>query len=147
MATKVKEVTYGQLMDMIRNNTQPDKIMADVGATYLWDGLNYYRDGDGVGYKSLLSKYSQKYLGGMKFKYEVPPLDAIEKEYINNIIKPFKKKLYGIKVVKHVAGESEWITIVGGGGDLNASFPMFKKGTMYEGMDLEKRYTLEELGL
>jgi len=147
MATKVKEVTYGQLMDMIRNNTQPDKIMADVGATYLWDGLNYYRDGDELGYKSLLSKYSQKYLAGMKFKYEVPPLDAIEKEYINNIIKPFKKKLYGIKVVKRFAGESEWITIVGGGGDLNVSLPLFKKGTMYEGLEVNKVYTLEELGL
>lgn len=31
--------------------------------------------------------------------------------------------------------------------DDNIPFPFFTKGTMYKGMELNKRYTLEELGL
>lgn len=146
MAAKVKEITYGRLMDMIRNNTQPDKIMADVGATYLWDGLNYYRYGDETVYKSLLSKYSQKYLAGMKFKYELPLLDAVEKEYIGNIVKPFRKNRE-IKVTKRSVADKEWITIRGGSTDLSVDLPLFRKGTMYEGLEVDKPYTIKELGL
>ena len=148
MATKVKEVTYGQLMEMVRTNIQPEEIRTPT-ATYKWDGLNYYRnDGeyDHIYTKSPLTKYSQKYLSGMKFTYDVPLLDAIEKEYIGNIVKPFKNR--NIRVVKHdVAGEKEWIVIGGAGFDLSLSFPLFEKGKMYEGMEADKYYTLEELGL
>ena len=31
--------------------------------------------------------------------------------------------------------------------DDNIPFPFFTKGTMYKGMECEKEYTLEELGL
>lgn len=71
-------------------------------------------------------------------------LDDVEKEYLSVVIRPFKDK------VKYIAkyGDSrlEFISIKLVG-DSAMLFPYFKKGTMYKGMELEKQYTLKELGL
>ena len=149
MAAKVKEITYGQLMEMVRTNTQPEEIRTAT-ATYKWDGLNYYRnDGeyDHIYTKSPLTKYSQKYLSGMKFTYDVPVLDDVEKEYLGNIVKPFREYDLSIRKYDESTIGKEWIVISGHNLDFKATFPMFPKGKMYKGMEVNKRYTLEELGL
>lgn len=79
-------------------------------------------------------------------------LDEKEKEYLSAVIKPFKKRVIRIEKVKSVYCNSEFIEIV-----LYSSIsydreepiqlPYFKKGTMYKGMELDKRYTLKELEL
>lgn len=73
-----------------------------------------------------------------------PILNEEEKEYLSVVIRPFKDK------VKYIAkyGDSrlEFISIKLVG-DSAMLFPYFKKGTMYKGMELEKQYTLKELGL
>lgn len=83
--------------------------------------------------------------------YETPKqiLDQKEKEYLEAVIRPFKDKevyiekfhndFYGqyIKIqVKNYMDEDESINL-----------PYFEKGTMYKGMELNKEYTLDELGL
>ena len=148
MATEIKKVSYGQLMEMVKENRQPDEIRTAT-ATYLWDGLNYYRkDGDytpDYG-KSLLSKYSQKFLAGMVLEYDVPPvLDEKEIEYLHNIIKPIRSHVTRIAKYTRASGDFEWIKIYGQGMEL--MFPDFKKGKMYKGMEDSRQYTLEELGL
>ena len=77
-------------------------------------------------------------------------LDDKEKEYLGNIIKPFRDRIICIKKyedpqdeylgihLKYYANETDSETIV---------FPSFGKRTMYKGMEVEKEYTLEELGL
>ena len=148
MAAKVKEVTYGQLMEMVRTNTQPEEIRTAT-ATYKWDGLNYYRnDGeyDHIYTKSPLTKYSQKYLAGMVLSYEVPPvLDEKETEYLSNVIKPIRAHVTRIAKYTRASGDFEWIKIYGQG--MEMMFPDFKKGKMYKGMEDSRQYTLEELGL
>ena len=148
MAAKVKEITYGQLMEMVRTNTQPEEIRTAT-ATYKWDGLNYYRnDGeyDHIYTKSPLTKYSQKYLAGMVLSYEVPPvLDEKETEYLSNVIKPIRAHVTRIAKYKRASKDYEWIKIYGQG--MEMMFPDFKKGTMYKGMEEDRQYTLEELGL
>lgn len=77
-----------------------------------------------------------------------PILDEKEKEYLSTVIKPWRDEVIYIKKkgVKQDDGKKEeWLYI-----DVNndyARLPFFKAGTMYKGMELDKEYTLEELGL
>ena len=71
-------------------------------------------------------------------------LDEEEKEYLSAVIKPFKGKVKYICKISYLAGEFIKIYIRN---DSAISFPYFKSGTMYKGMELNKKYTLEELGL
>lgn len=68
-----------------------------------------------------------------------------EKAYLSAIIKPFRDKKIMIGKLRHLFGEEEyiWIDIDG----YHFTLPHFKKGEMYKGMELNKFYTSEELGL
>ena len=74
-----------------------------------------------------------------------PILDEVEKEYLSNVIKPFRDRIEYI--IKNSAySPIEWITIkYKDGGATN--LPLFEKGTMYQGMEVNKKYSLEDLGL
>lgn len=82
-------------------------------------------------------------------------LDDKEKEYLLNIIKPFKK--YVIAIKKIPIDNQERIIIryhdyLNADEDIHGSsfgmgLPTFKQGTMYKGMEMYKEYTVEELGL
>ena len=80
-----------------------------------------------------------------------PILDDNEKEYLSGVIKPFRDKVKCIvKRDYEMSYENEYIFIVfndDGCMQIKMCFPSFKKGTMYKGMELNKNYTLEELGL
>lgn len=65
-----------------------------------------------------------------------------EKAYLSAVIKPFREMVEYIE--KRTYTGKEYIAIVIKE-DLNVSFPVFEK--MYKGMELNKEYTLEELGL
>lgn len=71
-------------------------------------------------------------------------LDDVEKEYLSAVIKPFKDKVKYIR--KYDCPIGEFIEI-GISNDAAITFPNFKKGTMYKGMELNREYSLEELGL
>ena len=77
-----------------------------------------------------------------------PILDEIEISYLSEVIKPFRKQV--ISIGKLDSGEYECIVIKYrniNGYTNTMCFPYFEKGTIYKGMETEKRYTLEELGL
>lgn len=71
-------------------------------------------------------------------------LDEKEKEYLSAVIKPFKSRAAYIKK-RPFYREEEWIDIRVV--NENIALPTFEKDTMYKGMELNKEYTLEELGL
>lgn len=99
--------------------------------------------------------YSDKFLN-QEIEIEAKDvLDEIEKKYLKSIIRPFKDRVVSIEkrkninsegtfyyigiIVKHIAIDrfSEAIYL-----------PYFKpESKMYEGMELNKEYTLKELGL
>lgn len=85
------------------------------------------------------------------YKREEPILDDKEKEYLSAVIRPFKEKVSYI--VKHAeisdyGGEEIYIYYKCMSGEFNEIIlPSFEAGTMYKGMELYKKYTLEELGL
>lgn len=79
-------------------------------------------------------------------------LDEQEKDYLGNVIEPFKNRVIRIEKVKKLYGNSEFINIVLCNSILynaeeSIQLPYFKKGKMYKGMELDKEYTLKELGL
>ena len=83
-------------------------------------------------------------------KYNEPMLTDSEKDYLKAFIKPFKDRINYI--VKDGNNELEYLMIV-----VNSiadymitetiSFPYFIKGSKYVNMELNKKYTLKELGL
>lgn len=80
-------------------------------------------------------------------EYKDPILDDKEKEYLSAVIKPFRKDVQGIrKNGSCFSSEMEMIVVIlKNGGSM--IFPYFKKGTMYKGIQINKKYTLKELGL
>ena len=72
--------------------------------------------------------------------YTISVLDEKEKEYLSNIVKPFRDK---VKYICKLGAGDEYISI-----SLDTEtidFPYFKRNTMYKGMENRKNYTLEEL--
>jgi len=77
------------------------------------------------------------------YKREEPILDNKEKKYLGNLIRPFRDRVQYI--VKRGSSAKEYIVIEIKND--NIYLPYFKKDTMYKNMELDKEYTLEELGL
>lgn len=81
-------------------------------------------------------------------------LDDAERRYLSAVIKPFRDKVryiskVGEKVVEDNAKDYTdcylFLRFTDASDDM--SFPNFREGEMYEGMEINKWYTLEELGL
>ena len=76
-------------------------------------------------------------------------LDAAEKRYLTNIIKPFKDQV--IAIAKRSANYGEFIDIMIDEGEIgdcgNIYLPYFKPDSMYKGMKVNREYTLDQLGL
>lgn len=73
-------------------------------------------------------------------------LDEAEKEYLRAVIKPFREKYHTYITKQKIYAGDERVqiyfikyTVI--------KLPFFKAGTMYKGMELDKEYSLEELGL
>ena len=94
-------------------------------------------------------------------KIPKPTLNEKEREYLCNVIKPFRDRISWIKKCEYDRGDfiyGEYIVMglkffdSGTDGYICAdeeqiALPSFAKGTMYKGMELNKKYTLDELGL
>ena len=75
-------------------------------------------------------------------------LDTAEKRYLTNIIKPFRIKVYSI--AKYDDGDDNYYIQIAIKQNVYfeyIDYHISKKGTMYKGMEINRRYTLEELGL
>lgn len=72
-------------------------------------------------------------------------LDDIEKEYLKNVIKPFKNRIRYITKRNYNCEKNYIVIHINDGETIN--FPIFKKETMYKGMEEHKKYTLKELSL
>ena len=86
-------------------------------------------------------------LGSKKRKNDI--LDFDERKYLDNVIKPFRNRV--LYIVKYEDFDNcEFIAIeifCIDGGVYQMLFPSFSKNTMYKNMQLNKEYSLKELGL
>lgn len=83
-------------------------------------------------------------------KISKPILDDVEKEYLSAVIKPFRDRTISIRKYRYNQDEyiGLYVKYYAETDDCEMiTLPLFKKGTMYKGMELKKEYTLEELGI
>lgn len=96
-------------------------------------------------FKSLPSNYTGTIEVENGFIQEKRILDETEKRYLKSIIRPFKNKVNHISKEDCYDGDCYISIELDNNEDIN--LPYFKKGTMYNGMEKDKGYTLKELGL
>lgn len=89
--------------------------------------------------------YIEDILDWMAQPYKEPVLDDVEKAYMRAVIKPFRNRIRFIVKIRYKLFEQEFIYISVEGDSI--TFPPFKLGTKYKGMEVGKPYSLEELGL
>lgn len=84
-------------------------------------------------------------------EYKATILDDAENKYLSAVIKPFKANVTGICKLSddrgfyHIRIYAESISSEIGAEVID--LPLFETGTMYNGMETNKHYSLEELGL
>ena len=137
-------VRYDEIGKIMGFNTFGD-IIVNFPTHHRWIGLE--KELVLVGRQKFFKNLPNDFTGTIEVEngyiVEKEILDDKEKEYLSNVIKPFRDKFEYI--VKKDCYPEEYISI--SLSDENIDFPNFKKGTMYKGMEIEKKYTLEELGL
>lgn len=79
-------------------------------------------------------------------EYKPQILDDVENAYLSAVIKPFRGDVEYIEKINHSCLNDKQYLRIELPGDY-CTLPLFEKGTMYKGMEVNKRYTLEELGL
>lgn len=110
------------------------------------DGICFYSEGK---WYRMCNDLNDILAGKYKIiKISKPILDEVESEYLSYVIKPFRNKIESI--AKYIDEDGEYISLIYK--DLNdktfsMAFPSYDDDTMYRGMEIGKRYTLEELGL
>lgn len=144
--SKMKEVAklFGVGLD------EEFRIKYDNVSTYVFleDGL-FEKISDGT----YVSCYIDNLLTGESelVKLPKPILDDVEREYLSNVIKPFRDRDRVIYIVKRSTYCGDFIKIcLEQCNDMYSEsivLPYFKKGTMYKGMKVDYEYSLEELCL
>lgn len=129
----VENLTISQLQSEI------DKLSNKVSKEY----SNVISNRDKVNY---LKEQLKELIKESKKEENKPILDDAEKEYLKNVIKPFKDKVKCIRKDIVFLDDKEFICIEIKR-DPDVFLPYFKKNAMYKGMEANKEYTLKELGL
>lgn len=117
---------------------------------FCWSSSMLEKVEEKVHFKSLDQYFSGKLEveNGLVIKKEEKKevLDKAEKEYLENLLRPFRNKVKTIIKCAY-AIDTEYLSIEMKNGFDNFELPNFKLKSMYKGMKQEKCYTLKELGL
>ena len=90
-------------------------------------------------------EYTTDILEWMAQEYKEEILDYAEKKYLSEVIRPFRKEVTGIVKQKDMIYCQDFITILVG--EDYSSLPRFERDAMYKGLEYDKTYKPEELGL
>lgn len=95
---------------------------------------------------------SEALLEWLDMEHDESVLNDAEKQYLRAVIEPFKYRFLCAGKIVTNSGEYEHIvidvkSIVPKAGYGTIELPLFKTGEMYKGMEPDKAYSLEELGL
>ena len=88
----------------------------------------------------------ERFLKWLLEEAKEPVLDDVEKEYLSAVIKPFRKMIAYIVKAQDFDDGKQCIRIILQNGD-GMHFPYLDDDAMYKGMEVNKEYSLEELGL
>ena len=124
---------------------------SDLDADYInqGNGCRITINGEKIGIIPLVNRDRAIFLW-LDQEHVEPILDEVEKRYLAGVIRPFRGEVKFIS--KNCCGKGferiEAKCCSAKGGVTSYSYlPVFKAGTMYKGMELNRKYTLEELGL
>lgn len=90
-------------------------------------------------------EYTTDILEWMTQEYKGDILDYAEKKYLSEVIRPFREEVIDITKMKDLVRYTDFIRIQVG--DEYMFLPRFGRDTMYKGMEYDKTYKPEELGL
>lgn len=90
-------------------------------------------------------EYTNDILEWLAQEYKPELLDKVEKKYLSEVIRPFRKEVTGVVKQTDSLHYRAFLRIQLG--DDYLTFPYFKRDTMYKGMEYDKTYKPEELGL
>ena len=113
-----------------------------ISLTYFTEDL---KDADGLQENDIV-KVERPVKYETVFEREEEILDEIEKRYFTEVIRPFRKRIQFIQKKKEITEINPYIRIVCEDND-KLVFPYITDKTMYKGMEVNKKYTLKELGL
>lgn len=141
---------YNLYCDWTNNEELPVKIIRYDDKEFYYrvknDDLNYMYQNKSGHLLSFTNKDDK--LRVLICYYSKDILDETEKRYLYNIIKPFRNRV--TYIIKKECYEYEYISIEYkevGISTYYIQLPNFKPNTMYKGMEIDKEYTLNELGL
>lgn len=80
------------------------------------------------------------------FERKEEVLDETEKKYLTEVIRPFRKRIQFIQKREEIMEINPYLRIVFEDND-KLVFPYITDNSMYKGMESNRKYTLEELGL
>lgn len=109
-----------------------------------YDGI-FKLTNDGLSDGSCILSLNLNLLLNGECEIEKTILDKVEKEYLENILKPFKDMVTYVEKVNS-NHQQQYLYIYLKGYEI-FDLPYFKENTMYVGMKPGKQYTLKELGL
>ena len=150
----MKSITFRELLELIHEGKAPIKVKYCEKWYQICASADDYRNES----KLLSSVIGESHTLNLMAKYKLITiydeiLDDKEKEYLSNIIKPFKKYVKSITKANWFGQEQieirykDFVDRHFHNVQSLMALPTFKAGTMYRGMELNKEYTLEELGI
>lgn len=147
------EYTYENL----KKSTIGTKVTYDDGKVFIKTGMNTYskeicscisevRNYDDMFQGKIIKIEEPRYETVYESKVEI--LDEVEKRYLSNVIRPFKENVRFITKRRYWIDSTEYNDIsICIKNNSNIVLPRFIANNMYKGMEIEKTYSLEELGL
>ena len=94
-----------------------------------------------------ISSTLNKLLNGEYKVVKMPILDDVERKYLAGVIRPFRGDVESICKCENRSDKKEWIGIRFKSTLCEMYFPEYPAGTMYRGMVLNRKYSIEELEL
>jgi hypothetical protein len=149
-----KKITLDEFIKEMRNGNHPKRInvIDQCGQKWnlQWENICKEYVITDSGYKQAHIVFGTT-LADTHVEYYEQILDATEKKYLSNVIRPFKSNVQSIEK-KLYGTEAEYLHIVtkdkiSAPFKVGSSLPPFKVGSMYTGMEVNSRYSLEELGI
>lgn len=161
----MKELTLREAIEALKagkkvrlNQRDSTPFCLDEEGLFKFDGHEIGEGVIGLGYHDCLYNCISDFESIINRKcfvlVENPILDDMEKNYLGSIIKPFKEKYTAMTITKiatkfHTAYICIALIEKGKEDECHEeiALPYFGRDKMYKGMELDREYTLEELGL
>lgn len=118
----------------------------------IWDSVSQMCDMDAFGWMFKSITWEDKEPTLIRDIYNPQIIDRVERKYLKTILKPFRKKVgFAMKCGEQFDDNrgyyrKEYLLIKFHDDD-GFAFPSFDAGKMYSGMERNKKYTLDELGI